>query len=223
MNFQLDEDRRMLADALGRYLSEQYSTDYRNKAAYGAQGFSADTYAKLAELSNEGARDLGFKDTGALWRSNYDMDPDKFAAETDRLWSQVEPFYRNLHCYVRGQLNDTMKLLGRRAHALDSDRLREPLRQRKTDRCHDTRHAEILVMLGFVRGDARVFRSTLPPAACRCDLWAASASSTRAGGSLGCTDLVLEAQFRPGLDRPTKVVRRVAGVDLARTARRWRG
>ena len=63
-------------------------------------------YAKLAELSNEGARDLGFKDTGALWRSNYDMDPDKFAAETDRLWSQVEPFYRNLHCYVRGQLND---------------------------------------------------------------------------------------------------------------------
>ncbi|KQW73461.1 peptidyl-dipeptidase [Phenylobacterium sp. Root77] len=63
-------------------------------------------YAKLAQLSNEGARDLGFKDTGALWRSSYDMDPDKFAAETDRLWNQVEPFYRNLHCYVRGQLND---------------------------------------------------------------------------------------------------------------------
>jgi peptidyl-dipeptidase A len=63
-------------------------------------------YAKLASLSNEGARDLGFKDTGALWRSNYDMDPAAFAAETDRLWSQVEPFYRNLHCYVRGQLND---------------------------------------------------------------------------------------------------------------------
>ena len=50
MDFQLDEDRRMLADALGRYLSEQYSTEYRNKAAYGAQGFSAETYAKLAEL-----------------------------------------------------------------------------------------------------------------------------------------------------------------------------
>ncbi len=63
-------------------------------------------YAKLASLSNEGARDLGFKDTGALWRSNYDMDPAAFAAETDRLWGQVEPFYRNLHCYVRGQLND---------------------------------------------------------------------------------------------------------------------
>ena len=63
-------------------------------------------YVKFAALSNEGARGLGFKDTGALWRSNYDMDPDAFAAETDRLWKQVEPFYKNLHCYVRAQLND---------------------------------------------------------------------------------------------------------------------
>lgn len=63
-------------------------------------------YVKFAALSNEGARGLGFKDTGALWRSNYDMEPDAFAAETDRLWKQVEPFYKNLHCYVRGQLND---------------------------------------------------------------------------------------------------------------------
>lgn len=63
-------------------------------------------YAKFVALSNEGARGLGFKDTGALWRSNYDMEPDAFAAETDRLWKQVEPFYRNLHCYVRARLND---------------------------------------------------------------------------------------------------------------------
>ncbi len=63
-------------------------------------------YSRLAALSNEGAQGLGFKDTGALWRSNYDMDPDAFGAETDRLWKQVEPFYRNLHCYVRARLND---------------------------------------------------------------------------------------------------------------------
>jgi peptidyl-dipeptidase A len=63
-------------------------------------------YARFAELSNEGARGLGYKDTGALWRSNYDMEPDAFAAETDRLWKQVEPFYKNLHCYVRARLND---------------------------------------------------------------------------------------------------------------------
>ena len=63
-------------------------------------------YAKFAALSNEGAKGLGFKDTGALWRSNYDMDPDAFAAETGRLWKQVEPFYRNLHCYVRARLSE---------------------------------------------------------------------------------------------------------------------
>ena len=63
-------------------------------------------YAKAVTLTNEGAKGLGFADTGALWRSNYDMDPDAFAAETDRLWTQVEPFYRNLHCYVRARLND---------------------------------------------------------------------------------------------------------------------
>ena len=63
-------------------------------------------YAKLVALSNEGAQGLGYADTGALWRSGYDMDPAAFAAETDRLWKQVEPFYRNLHCYVRARLNE---------------------------------------------------------------------------------------------------------------------
>jgi len=63
-------------------------------------------YARFAALSNEGAVGLGFKDTGALWRSNYDMEPDAFAADTDRLWKQVEPFYKNLHCYVRARLNE---------------------------------------------------------------------------------------------------------------------
>jgi peptidyl-dipeptidase A len=65
----------------------------------------AQDYARLVTLANEGSRELGYKDTGALWRSWYDMDPDAFAADTDRLWRQVEPFYRNLHCYTRGKLN----------------------------------------------------------------------------------------------------------------------
>jgi peptidyl-dipeptidase A len=63
-------------------------------------------YARLVALSNEGSVALGYKDTGALWRSGYDMDPDAFAAETDRLWKQIEPFYKNLHCYVRARLNE---------------------------------------------------------------------------------------------------------------------
>ncbi|SFS84239.1 M2 family metallopeptidase [Brevundimonas viscosa] len=65
----------------------------------------APDYARMVEIANEGARELGFADTGAMWRAGYDMDPDAFAAETDRLWEQVKPFYENLHCYVRGQLN----------------------------------------------------------------------------------------------------------------------
>jgi len=62
-------------------------------------------YARMVEIANEGSRELGFADTGAMWRAGYDMDPDAFAAETDRLWEQVKPFYENLHCYVRGRLN----------------------------------------------------------------------------------------------------------------------
>ena len=66
----------------------------------------APDYARMVEIANEGARELGFADTGAMWRAGYDMDPDAFATETDRLWEQVKPFYENLHCYVRGRLNE---------------------------------------------------------------------------------------------------------------------
>ncbi len=61
-------------------------------------------YARFVELSNKGARELGFKDTGAMWRDNYDMTPEQFSAEVERLWRQVEPFYVSLHTYVRKQL-----------------------------------------------------------------------------------------------------------------------
>ena len=61
-------------------------------------------YARLAELSNQGAQELGFADTGSLWRSQYDMTPDEFQAEVERLWAQVEPLYRELHTYVRRKL-----------------------------------------------------------------------------------------------------------------------
>ncbi len=61
-------------------------------------------YARQVEIANKGARELGFKDVGALWRSNYDMPPDEFAKELDRLWLQVRPLYESLHAYVRAQL-----------------------------------------------------------------------------------------------------------------------
>jgi peptidyl-dipeptidase A len=63
-------------------------------------------YQKLVEIANEGARDLGFDDVGAMWRSKYDMSPDEFAKEMDRVWEQVKPLYEALHCHVRAKLNE---------------------------------------------------------------------------------------------------------------------
>jgi peptidyl-dipeptidase A len=62
-------------------------------------------YVRLVEIANEGAGELGYPDVGALWRSGYDMSPEEFEAETDRLWGQVKPLYEQLHCYVRAELN----------------------------------------------------------------------------------------------------------------------
>src|SRR5215472_6056292 len=65
-----------------------------------------DSFARFVELSNKGARELGFKDTGALWRSKYDLPPDDFSKELDRLWDQVRPLYLSLHAYVRAKLHE---------------------------------------------------------------------------------------------------------------------
>lgn len=65
-----------------------------------------DDYARMIAIANEGARELGFADLGAMWRSNYDMDPDEFAAETERMWQEVRPLYVALHTYVRSKLNE---------------------------------------------------------------------------------------------------------------------
>lgn len=63
-------------------------------------------YERYVELANNGARELGFSDTGVMWRSKYDMPPEDFAKEVDRLWEQVKPLYVSLHAYVRWKLRD---------------------------------------------------------------------------------------------------------------------
>ena len=64
-------------------------------------------YMRYMQLGNKGARELGFADMGAMWRSKYDMPADAFAAEVDRLWEQVKPLYLALHAYVRRRLRET--------------------------------------------------------------------------------------------------------------------
>ncbi len=63
-------------------------------------------YQRMVELANEGANELGYADTGAMWRSKYDMPADEFSGELDRLWGQVKPLYEALHCHVRANLNE---------------------------------------------------------------------------------------------------------------------
>ena len=63
-------------------------------------------YQRFVELSNKGAKEMGFKDTGAMWRAKYDMDPDAFAAEMERLWLQVKPLYDSLYTYTRRKLSE---------------------------------------------------------------------------------------------------------------------
>jgi len=61
-------------------------------------------YSRFVDLSNQGAREIGFKDTGALWRSGYDMTPEEFSADLERLWDKVKPLYLSLHTFVRWKL-----------------------------------------------------------------------------------------------------------------------
>ncbi|MGB7069678.1 MAG: M2 family metallopeptidase [Pyrinomonadaceae bacterium] len=68
-----------------------------------APGYRND-YARFVELANKGARGMGFADVGAMWRSNYDLKPDEFSAEMERLWLQVKPLYDSLYKYTRKQL-----------------------------------------------------------------------------------------------------------------------
>jgi alkylation response protein AidB-like acyl-CoA dehydrogenase len=55
MNFQHTEDRRMLADTLNRFVTEQYRFDTRDRIARSVQGFSSDLWNRFAELGVIGA------------------------------------------------------------------------------------------------------------------------------------------------------------------------
>jgi peptidyl-dipeptidase A len=61
-------------------------------------------YSRFVALSNQGAHEIGFKDVGALWRAGYDMTPEEFSADLERLWSQIKPLYLSLHTFVRWKL-----------------------------------------------------------------------------------------------------------------------
>ena len=65
-----------------------------------------DQYARFVELANEGANELGYANLGEMWKSNFDMSPSEFEAESAKLWEQVKPLYDELHCHVRATLGE---------------------------------------------------------------------------------------------------------------------
>lgn len=65
-----------------------------------------DDYARMVGIANAGAKELGFADTGAMWRSGYDMPPEEFAKLTEKIWTDMKPLYVALHTYVRWKLNE---------------------------------------------------------------------------------------------------------------------
>ncbi|MEK7833946.1 MAG: M2 family metallopeptidase [Acidobacteriota bacterium] len=102
-----DKSKCLSLGELEKTLAESRNPEELKKAWLGWHQVSRsyrEDYARFVELVNKGSKEMGFKDNGAMWRSNYDMEPDAFAAETERLWQQVKPLYESLHTYVRGKL-----------------------------------------------------------------------------------------------------------------------
>jgi peptidyl-dipeptidase A len=102
-----DDAKCMDITAIERLLASSRDPEELKRAWIGWQAVGApmrQRYARLVELGNKGSRELGYSDVGVIWRSMYDMPPDQFSKETDRLWEQLRPLYESLHAYVRGQL-----------------------------------------------------------------------------------------------------------------------
>ena len=95
-----DIEERMGTDRNPAELAEMWASWHDNVG----KPMKAD-YVRMVEIANQGAKELGYSDVGAMWRSGYDMDPDAFAALTDKLWDEVKPLYNALHCYTRTKLN----------------------------------------------------------------------------------------------------------------------
>jgi peptidyl-dipeptidase A len=62
-------------------------------------------YARMVEIGNKGAKELGFSDIADMWLANYDMPSKDMEATVEKLWGQVKPLYDDLHCYTRAKLN----------------------------------------------------------------------------------------------------------------------
>jgi peptidyl-dipeptidase A len=103
------KDKCLDLEDLGKIMANSRDPDELRDAWVGWHAISKPMrkdFIRYVELANKGARELGFADSGAMWRAKYDMPPDAFAKELDRLWEQVKPLYVSLHAYVRAKLRE---------------------------------------------------------------------------------------------------------------------
>lgn len=105
----LDNNKKPCLDvnAVERLMARSRDPEELKRAWIGWHAIGApmrQRYARMVDLGDQGVRELGYTDVGALWRSNYDMPPDQFEKEMDRVWDQLRPLYLSLHAYVRDQL-----------------------------------------------------------------------------------------------------------------------
>ena len=94
-------------DQLAEILAKSRNYDELTQAWKGWHDVGASMradYTEFVGLANEGARNLGFKDLGVMWRAGYDMPPEAFDAMSEHLYQQVKPLYDGLHCYARAKL-----------------------------------------------------------------------------------------------------------------------
>jgi peptidyl-dipeptidase A len=101
------ESKCLDVTALGQLMAKSRDPEELKKAWAGWQAVGAPMrvrYTRMVELTNEGARELGFPDAGEIWKSQYDMPSQEYEKEVDRLWQRLQPFYASLHAYVRAQL-----------------------------------------------------------------------------------------------------------------------
>nr|UQI50242.1 angiotensin-converting enzyme [Haliclona caerulea] len=64
-------------------------------------------YKTFVELSNKGAKEHGWKDTGEWWRSWYEVD--NLEEIVEGLYADLKPLYEELHAYVRFKLSKKYK------------------------------------------------------------------------------------------------------------------
>ncbi len=64
-------------------------------------------FAKKIALSNIGTQRVGFQNTAEMRSARlYQMEPNEFIEQLDRVWSQVSPLYSSLQCHVRAKLGE---------------------------------------------------------------------------------------------------------------------